>query len=181
MKRLVLGVLLMGMLASAGSAWAAGPALFLTIDGIPGESTDIKYPGALNIESFSLGIVPVTPVGGTTSRPSFTEISFTRVLDKASPLLYLHCAGSKPIKRAVLVLSITTQRGPQEVYTVTLSDLVVTRVQTAGHRGNLPTEEFAMSYGKIEYNYAPTKADGTLDTRVRTGWDVRNNVEIRPQ
>ena len=56
--------------------------------------------------------------------------------------------------------------------TYTLTDVMVTSVSNSG---DPHMEEFSLNYTKIEFDYKPQKADGTLDASVKSGWDIKAN------
>ncbi len=168
--------------ALANSAFAASN-YFLEIDGIPGESKDVGHPNTIAVDTFSFGASNSGPVGtggggGGAGRVSFSEISFKKTIDKTSPLLYLNTANGRPIRTAVLFVRKsggTTGRPPADFYTITLSDVRVSSVQTSGGNGDVPVESFSLTYGKIEFSYSAQKPDGSLDTPIKSGWDLVNN------
>ena len=41
-----------------------------------------------------------------------------------------------------------------------------------------PHDSFSLEFAKISYDYAPQKADGSLDALVHGGWDLTKNVKI---
>ena len=148
---------------------------FLELDGIPGESTDARYPRMIRLNSFSLGVQSVA-VG----KPVFSDVSFSKQLDKSSPLLYLNSASGKHLKQAILHLVARSGTGQFEFYTVKLTDVVITSVSTSGSAlsDTLPLESFSLNFTKIEFTYTPQKPDGTADVAVKSGWDLINNVPI---
>jgi type VI secretion system secreted protein Hcp len=42
----------------------------------------------------------------------------------------------------------------------------------------LPADQVSFSFGRIEIAYRPQRLDGTLDTPVNAGWDVKANHKI---
>ena len=160
-------------------AFAASDYL-LEIDGIPGESKDKAHPAVIEIESFSFDASNsglIAAIGGGAGKVSFSDISFSKVIDKTSPLLYLNTANGKILKKATLFVRRTISNAALDYYTVTLSDALLTRVQTSGQGDALPRESFSLSFSKIEISYIPQKADGSLDklNPVKSGWDVVSN------
>ena len=165
------------------AAWPVQAAsdYLLVLDGIPGESVDAKYPGAIEIETFSFGVSNAGSViiggGGGAGKANFTELSFNKRLDKTSPLLYLSCANGRHLPSATLILRKPAGDKPFEYYVVKLTEVMVSSVQTGGAAGGgTPTESFSLSFAKIEFIYTPQRADGGAGTPVRSGWDVANNV-----
>jgi type VI secretion system secreted protein Hcp len=170
-KRLVLALALgMGLGGVSGRA-----AVFLELDGIPGESVDGQHPRTIEIQSWSWGASNSSTVGGGgggTGKVSFQDISFTKRLDKASPILARACATGEHIKSAKLFVRKSGDNAT-DYYTITLSDLLVTSVSMGGSDGGeLPTESISLNFTKIEWAYVPMGADGTPQGPVRTGYDL---------
>lgn len=142
---------------------------------IEGESLDSKHAKEIMVSSFSQGItVPTTVGGGGAGKAVFSDINISKLLDKASPLLYSYAAQGRHIPQAVLTLrkSGATQF---EFYRITLTDVLITSVQTAGG-GDIPSESLSLNYSKIEWRYVPQKADGSSDTPVVTTWNLATNT-----
>lgn len=154
----------------------------LEIDGIKGESSDGKLKDTIELESFSWGVSNAgahsSGGGGGAGKASFQDLHFTTHVGKASPLLLLACATGQHIKKAVL--HVRKQGGEQqEYYTINLEDLLVSSYQSGGHSGSgVPTDQFALNFTKIKFDYKPQKADGTLDSAVTAGWDLKANKKL---
>src|SRR5690606_15866613 len=78
---------------------------FLKIDGIPGESTDEKHKGEIEILSFSWGAsssgsIGSSTTGGGVGKAVFSDFSFQRKVDLASPKLALVAANGGPLANA---------------------------------------------------------------------------------
>ena len=155
---------------------------FLTIEGVKGESADSKMKDAIDIDSFSWGVSNAgshaSGGGGGAGKASFQDLHFTTHVGKASPLLMLACATGQHIKKAVL--HVRKQGGDQqEYYKVELEDLLVSSYQSGGHSGSgVPTDQFALDFTKIKFEYKPQKPDGTLDAAVTAGYDVKTNKKV---
>ena len=82
---------------------------FFDIDGIPGESTDEKMAGKIEIYSFSWGASnPVTVGSGTTGmgagKVALSSFSIMKKTDKASPQLFLACCQGKHIAKGTVTV-----------------------------------------------------------------------------
>src|SRR5919201_674377 len=80
---------------------------FLKIDGIGGESADDKHKGEIDILSFSWGATNSSSAGSGgsgagTGKATFQDIHFTKLIDKATPILLSSCASGKHLDNAVL-------------------------------------------------------------------------------
>lgn len=156
---------------------------FLKIDGIPGESQDHKHKGEIEIESWSWGEANSgshsVGAGGGAGKVQMQDFHFVMPENKASPLLMLACAGGDHIKAAQLVCR-KAGKDQQEFLTIKFSDLLVSSFQTGGsaHGGVIPQNQISLNFSKIEYEYKPQKADGTLDSPSKAGWDVKANKKV---
>jgi type VI secretion system secreted protein Hcp len=146
----------------------------LRVAGVPGESTAPGHEGDIDGTGFSLGI---TNLGLTNAgaRATFTDVSVTKYVDKASPRLMLSCAEGTHLASVVLFVQ-STSPAPLDYYKVTLNDVVVTRLDTGGSVGGKPVETVSFSYyGRIEIIYTPRNPDGSAGTAIRAGWDLKTN------
>jgi type VI secretion system secreted protein Hcp len=157
---------------------------FLKIDGIEGESKDVKMKGAIDIESWSWG----ESQGGTgheggghgAGKVSMQDFHFTMKMNKASPRLFLHCCTGKPCKTAVLTCRKAGLE-QQQYLVVTFSDVLVSSFHMGGsahHADPIPSEQISLNFAKIEVEYKQQKADGSLAGAVRAGWNVKENRKV---
>jgi len=156
---------------------------FLKIDGIPGESTDDKHKDWIEIMSYSHGLSqPSTgsvSSGGARSaeRCDHQDFSIVKTLDKASPLLALHCCNGKHIPKITLELCRAT--GDKQLYMkYEFTDTIISSVRPGGSsKGGevLPLEEVAFCYSKIEWTYTETGKGGGAKGNVKTHWDLTTN------
>ena len=166
---------------AVSSVSAAQVDYFLKIDGIDGESADEGHKDWINLLSFSQSVSRnADPTGGGAGVAKFEDMQFTKYLDKATPLLMLHCANGQPIREAILVCRKAGSTGgaPVEYYKITLTDVLVTSVSTGGSSADVvPTETLSLNYSKIAWEYTPQAADGTLEPPVKAAWDVSTNTQ----
>ncbi len=154
---------------------------FLKIDGIPGESTDAKHNGEINIHSWSWGETEATgtggPAGGGVGKPSMQDFRFSKAVDKSSPKLMLACASGQHIKDAILSCCRKAGGTSQDFLTITLTEVTVSSYEITGDSGAAidPTDQFALHFAKIQFNYAQQKPDGTMGASTQAGWDVQNS------
>ncbi len=155
---------------------------FLKIDGIPGESQDIKHKGEIEVGAWSWGetaAVPTSPgSGGGAGKVTIQPFTFTSRISKASPLLMMACASGKHIKNAVLTAR-RVGKTQAEFLTIALEDVLVSSHQTAGgEEGSAPLESTSLNFSRIRVEYRETKPDGTLGTPAVFAWDAGKNVGI---
>jgi len=155
---------------------------YLKIDGIPGESLDKKHPNEIHLESWSWGEAQhgTSSHGGGAGagKVQMQDFHFVMKVNKASPKLMLACANGEHISKAVLTCR-KAGKDQQEFLKYTFTDLLISSYQTggSGHGDVVPTDQISFNFAKIETEYKPQKHDGTLDSAVTAGWDLKQNVK----
>jgi type VI secretion system secreted protein Hcp len=157
---------------------------FLQISGVEGESTDAKHKGWLDVDSWSWGETQTGGGGGGgggggAGKVSMQDFHFVTKVSKASPKLFLACASGQHLKEAKLVAR-KAGKAQQEFLSWTFSDLLVSSYQTGGSEGTdvLPMDQVSLNFAKIKVEYRAQKADGSLDTPISAGWDVKTNKQF---
>ena len=155
---------------------------FLQIDGIAGESTDAKHKGAIDVLSWSWGEVNTGPLahggGAGAGKVAFQDLHFTTLVSKASPALFLACATGQHIKQAKLSAQ-RSGKASGDFLTWTFSDVLVSSYQTGGSEqgGTTPIDSVSLNVTKAQISYKAQKADGSFDTAVTAGYDVKTNTK----
>jgi type VI secretion system secreted protein Hcp len=175
---------------------------FLNIDGVPGESTDDKHKGWIEILSFSHGETQPSSAtassagGGTTERVSFDDLMIMKHIDKASAKLHELCASGKHI--ATVTLQLCRAGGDKQQYMeVKMDQVVISSVRASGASGmggsnsittrkaggdptaasdGFPVEQVSFNFGKVKWTYTQQKrADGSGGGNTTGGWDLTSN------
>jgi type VI secretion system secreted protein Hcp len=153
--------------------------VFLKLGDIKGESKDSKHEGEIDVLSWSWGVSQSGSVGhgggGGAGKANFGDLNFMHNVDKASPTLMMACATGDHIKEATLI-SRKAGKGQQEYLIVKLNDILITSVQPSGSSEH-PVESVSMQFAKIDLEYKPQKADGSLDAGVHFIYDITKNKE----
>jgi type VI secretion system secreted protein Hcp len=150
---------------------------FLKLDGIQGESQDDKHANEIDVQSWSWGEsnsgTHAGGGGGGAGKVAMQDFHFTMSLNKASPLLFQSCANGTHIKKAVLTCR-KAGKEQQEYLLINFEDLLVSSYQTGGSGGDIvPTEQISLNFAKIEFQYKPQKADGSLDGAIIKSYDLK--------
>ena len=160
---------------------AAAVDYFLKIEGIEGESIDDRHKGEIDIMSFSWGMSNsgtfASGGGSGAGKVSFGSIRLNTAVSKASPMIFESVATGKHFP-TVTLSAVKTGAIGDEFLKVTLTDVMITSYQTGGMVGEVPTDSFRLNFAKIEFEYKPQKADGSLDASVKAGYDVIANKKV---
>jgi type VI secretion system secreted protein Hcp len=155
---------------------------FAKIGDIKGESQDDKHKEEIELLSWSWGVNQSGTIasggGGGAGKVSFNDFNFSHYVDKASPNLMKACATGEHIKDAVF-----TQRkagkGQQEYLVIKMNDVLITGVSPGGSSGDsgLVVEQVTLQASKVDLEYKPQKADGSLDAGLHFIYDIKANKE----
>jgi type VI secretion system secreted protein Hcp len=156
---------------------------FLKIAEAPGESTDDKHKGEIDIESFSWGESNSGSAGHGAGqgagKVSPQDFHFVKKMDKSSPVLFIACATGQHFKSAI----ITARKAggeQQEYLKITLEDCLVSSYQIGGASSGdvVPSEQVSMNFAKLEVVYKEQKPDGTLGGEVKQKYDFAANKKL---
>jgi len=155
--------------------------IHLRIGDIKGESTDDKHKDEIDVESWSWGAsnpVSTTAGGGGTGKVTFNDLSFMHRFDRASPSLWKACATGQHFRDATLS-SAKQGKAQQDFLIVKMTDVLITSVTTSGSNGAGPgpMESVSMKFGRVDLEYKPQRADGSLDAGVFFKFDIKANKE----
>ncbi|MDH3351904.1 MAG: type VI secretion system tube protein Hcp [Gammaproteobacteria bacterium] len=155
--------------------------MFLKIDGeIEGESKDHKHKGEMDILAWSWGLSNSgsfhTGGGGGSGKANFQDLSVTKWVDIASPVLQLFCSNGDQFKKATLCVRKAGKK-PLEYIVITMEDVMVTSVSTGGSGGeDQLTENVTLNFAKVKFEYTSQKDDGGPDKKKNNYWDIRANA-----
>jgi type VI secretion system secreted protein Hcp len=154
--------------------------IFAKIGDIKGESIDDKHKDEIEVLSWSWGITNAVKAGGGggggTGKASFHDLSFTHKIDKASPVLMKGCATGQHLKEATITHR-KAGKGQQEFLIIKMNDVVITAVAEDDNDENGRLETVSLAFAKVDLEYRPAKADGSLDAGIHFKYDIKANKE----
>jgi type VI secretion system secreted protein Hcp len=154
--------------------------IFAKIGDIKGESLDDKHKDEIEVLSWSWGVTNTGArgggVGGGAGKASVHDLAFTHKIDKSSPMLMQACATGVHLKEATITHR-KAGKGQQEFLIFKLSDLIVTGVTSGEDSEGGQLETVSLAFAKVDLEYRPQKADGSLDAGVHFKYDIKGNRE----
>jgi type VI secretion system secreted protein Hcp len=151
--------------------------IFARIGDIKGESLDDLHADEIEVLSWSWGVTQTGSMGhgggGGAGRATFQDFIFVHPFDKASPLLMNACAAGEHIKEATITIRKAGDN-PQDFMIITMNDVLITSVADSGAAEGA-TESVALRCGKVDLEYRPQLADGSLDTGIHFKHDIKGN------
>jgi|SRR5215208_6809952 type VI secretion system secreted protein Hcp len=155
--------------------------IFAKLGDIKGESLDAKHKDEIEVLSWSWGLTnALTPVGSGSGagagKPKFHDFSFTHRIDKASPVLMRACATGVHLKEATITHR-KAGKGQQEFFIIKMRDVLVTGLTDADSSEGDSAETVSLVFAKVDLEYKPQKADGSLEAGVHFKYDLKANKE----
>ncbi len=155
-----------------------GMSIFARIGAIAGESRDATHRDHIDVLTWSWGVshaaVAAGPgAGAGVGKAVFRDLTFTHVVDMASPLLMTACATGERLGDATISVR---HGGPQQQdhLVVTMTDVVVTSVAASlAAEADVGVEEVALTFTKVDLQYRPRRSDGALEAGIHFVYDVR--------
>jgi type VI secretion system secreted protein Hcp len=155
--------------------------IFIKINGIDGESQDESHKSEIEVASWGWRVSQDSMMhsgsGGGAGKASIDDLSFEHLMDRASPNLMKYCLTGKHIDQAVLTVR-KAGGNPLEYLKITMSDVIVTRVQPSGSNSdNGIHEEVRLSFAKVKQEYIVQNAQGGSGGAVTAAFDIKGNKE----
>jgi type VI secretion system secreted protein Hcp len=156
--------------------------VYLTIDGIKGESADDRHKDWIECKSVSWGVeqpksaTSSTGGGHTAERCEHQDIVITKLADLSSPLLLQNCAAGRTIPKAKFEFMRADAQGERvKYYEIEIENVLIGAVSPAVEEGDILTESVALKFSKIRWRYTQQKVTGGSGGNTSGGWDLSAN------
>ena len=155
--------------------------IFLTLDGIKGESIDDKHKEAIDVVSWSWGLSNEgtfhSGSGGGAGKANFQDISITKQVDKSSADLMYACASGKHIAKAQLFVRKAGEK-PLEYLIFTLEEILVSSMLTGSAQGQeRASESLTLNFAKVKMEYKIQDKSGSGKDGGTFTWNIPANVK----
>ena len=155
--------------------------MFLKLDAINGESVDNTHKNEVDVLSWAWGLTQSGSAhvagGAGSGKVNVHDVTVTKYVDSASPVLVKFCCNGAPIKSAVLTIRKAGGK-PLEYYKLTLTNVLVSSITPGGAGGqDRLTETISLNFGQFKLEYVPQKADGSGGPVIAASWNIASNHE----
>ena len=155
---------------------------YLKIGDIKGESEDDKHKQWVEVSHVNWGVTQPrastlsTAGGHTNGKADLSEVTFTKLADVASPILFQHCAMGKTIPSAVIEFMRADGDGkPITYFRIELENVMVSSFHPNSGESGILTEQVHLAYSKIKVSYTRQKIAGGVAGSTSGGWDCAAN------
>lgn len=159
--------------------------MFIKIEGVKGEATDKSHKEEINVLAWSWGLSQSGSMhiggGAGSGKVNIQDLSFTKYVDKASPVLTLWCCTGEHIKQVLLTVRKAGGTGaPLEYLKITMKNVLISSVSHGGKEDDERlTENVTLNFASVAYDYQEQKDDGSAAGGwISMGWNVKENVKL---
>ena len=161
----------------AALAIPKGEGLYLYINGIKGGSQEAE--GWIEVMHFKQSLFSsggLGFLGSSGTRPSFSPLVITKVVDIASPFLNIYCAAGKRISDVTLV-RVSSKKFID--YRVRIESVMISAIEVDGpdEKGRI-LENVSLIFSRCTWEFHDTNPDGSLGPAIIKKFDLRLNSEI---
>ena len=155
--------------------------MFLDITGeISGESQDKAHKKEIDVLAWSWGMSQSGSFhvggGGGAGKANFQDLSVTKWIDVASPILMVYCSNGDHFDKAKLTVRKAGKK-PLEYLIIHMEKVLITSVSTGGSGGeDKLTENVTLNFAKVKVEYKEQKPDGSAGTTKEYTWDIAQNT-----
>jgi type VI secretion system secreted protein Hcp len=156
--------------------------VYLSLEGIKGESTDEGHKGWIECQSVHWAIsqpksaTSSTAGGHSAERCDMTDISFIKIADLATPLLAQSCASGRTLPRAKFEFLRADGAGGRVLYfEIELTCAMIGHLAPGIEAGSILTEAVGLKFAKVVWRYTQQKVSGGSAGNTQGGWDLSNN------
>ncbi len=157
-------------------------AIFLKIDGVPGDSQVSGHEDQMEILAFSHGVSQqvtsdVSNKQRTSGRPNHQDLNITKYIDNSSPIMNQDCCKGVIHPEAVLTITRNDEGEVLDFLVITLKDVIISQISIGGSGGGKPTENISLNYSHITWEVkVQEKEGGSSGGNVGT-WNLATNKE----
>ncbi|EBS7633506.1 type VI secretion system tube protein Hcp [Salmonella enterica] len=153
-------------------------AIFLKLDNIKGESQVEGFEDQIEIMSYSNNVAmqvnnDVSLTERTSGRAHVGEMSLTKFVDLATPVLNEYCCSGRLIRTAVLTLCRNDDGKMRSLIVYTLTNALISHLSVSG--GGKPVETMSLNFTKIEWQITARQSEGAQQESRSSVWDLAMN------
>lgn len=151
---------------------------------IKGDSTVASHTDWITIDSLQFGVGRAISASGggfdrETSNPSFSEVTLTKSMDKASTELMMQAICGKSLGEATIHFIQTggADAKGQHFYEIKLKEPIISSYSVSSG-GDRPSESISISFKGIQVQYNTFKDGSVAEKGEQKGWDLAKNETL---
>jgi type VI secretion system secreted protein Hcp len=154
------------------------------------DGSDSDLTGCIELVSLSYGMAQqmttdVSNSARTSGRPTLSDVTCVKYLDRSSPNLYKHCLSGAPIDDGEEPTKIYLCRNANfdedsnniiaPIMVLTLYNCMISSIQSQSHSNDMATEQLMLNFTDIEWTATHQTPDAKATGNVAFAWSVARN------
>ncbi|MDR3567330.1 MAG: type VI secretion system tube protein Hcp [Syntrophobacteraceae bacterium] len=156
--------------------------IFLKFEGpnVEGESVVEEHQKEIDVSAWSWGMTQSgsmhVATGGGSGKVSVQDITITKQVDKATPVLMKYCCSGQHFNKATLTVTKAGGDKPVPYLTINMENVLISSQKTGGSNGGETiSESVSLNFGKYKVLYKPQSKEGIAMPEVEHAWDIAMN------
>jgi len=143
---------------------------------VKGESNLTDFKDKMELLSFSHGVAmqitgDISQSERTSGKPNHQDMTVTKYLDSASPVLNQSCCEGKAFPKVDVIIGRNDGGAVVELMRYTMKNVVISSISIGGGGGDRPVETLTLNYTQIAWKYAPQRQGDGAEGR----WNLATN------
>ena len=144
---------------------------------VRGESTKEGFKDKMELLSFSHGVAmqvtgDISNSERTSGKPNHQDMTVTKYLDSASPVLNQSCCEWRDFPQVDIVIGRDDHGSVNELMRYTMKDVHISSISIGGGGGDKPVETVTLNYNQISWRYSPQRPEaGDVEGK----WNLSTN------
>ncbi|PYS51605.1 MAG: type VI secretion system tube protein Hcp [Acidobacteria bacterium] len=148
---------------------------------VTGESSLSDYAGKMELLSFSHGVAmqitgDLSNTERTSGKPNHQDMTVTKYLDAASPVLAQSCCQGKGFPQVDIVIGRNDSGKVIELMRYTMKNVLISSISIGGGGGDKPVETVTLNYNDIAWKFTSQKATIGQNGVVNGTWNLAKNA-----
>ncbi|HKG14294.1 MAG TPA: type VI secretion system tube protein Hcp [Pyrinomonadaceae bacterium] len=147
---------------------------------VKGESNLTDFKDKMELLSFSHGVAmqitgDISNSERTSGKPNHQDLTVTKYLDAASPVLTQSCCEGKAFPTVDIIIGRNDSGAVIELMRYTIKNALISSVSIGGGGGDKPVETLTLNYNQITWNYTAQKPEVGNEGNVNGKWNLSTN------
>lgn len=147
---------------------------------VKGESNMTDYKDKMELLSFSHGVAmqitgDISNSERTSGKPNHQDLTVTKYLDAASPVLNQSCCEGKAFPKVDIIIGRNDSGKVIELVRYSMQNALISSVSVGGGGGDKPVETLTFNYNQITWNYTAQKPEVGSEGNVNGKWNLSTN------
>ena len=145
-----------------------------------GESNLTGFKDKIELLSFSHGVAmqitgDISNSERTSGKPNHQDMTVTKYLDAASPVLNQNCCEGKAFPTVDIIIGRNDSGAVIELMRYTMKNALISSISVGGGGGDKPVETVTLNYNHITWKFTSQKPEVGTEGAIPTMWNLSTN------